>query len=381
MRNKLLPAIKSHHIRLFFRRLFNYTHLLTRPYYKAIFLIWVISLLNLYSVSGKRELTLHILTFIIGSIVAVLISNIDQDDIKQAVVPLYLFICLLVVSVSFIGHKINGARRWLKVGAITCQPTEFLKLALILIIALYLDARLKSQARKDKHYNLFDLLIPFALTIIPIVFVLKQPDLGTAVICLMITGGLLFFMGIEKRALVIIVGLLICGVGVGWKHLKPYQKDRVVNFLSPETDIQGKAWQAHQSLIAFSSGGLYGDGGEKGIETQLGYIPENDTDFALTSLGEERGFVGVGIVLVLVYIVVMSLISAAKESRDVFACVVIVGVALWIGLQAIVNAGMCAGLVPVIGIPFPVISYGSSSLLTLLLACGIIAGMDKRKKL
>lgn len=367
-------------IRQRFRKLDKLTEkLFSRSYFKAIFALNLIALLNFYSVAGKRAFFSQLLIFAVGTILAVVISNIKYEWVKGFAIPAYLSVCGLVFFVAALGIKVNGARRWLKLSSFTLQPTELLKLALILMIGFYLEARIKPNTRNGGQYNLLDLLIPLTFTLLPLILVLKQPDLGTAIICLIITGSILFFMGIEKKTLVVITLVLFAGGFAGWKHLKPYQRDRVVNFLNPDVDYRGKNWQSHQSLIAFGSGGLFGKGTKCGATTQLGFLPERETDFALASLAEEHGFITISFVLFLVNFIIMKLLFIARNARDRFSAVVAIGVAFWIGCQAIINAAMIMGLLPVVGVPFPIISYGGSSLLTILLAMGVIANIEQRR--
>jgi rod shape determining protein RodA len=369
-------------IRQRFRKFNKLTEkLFSRSYFKAIVILNFIALLNFYSVAGRRALISQSIIFLLGTAAAVVISNMKYEWIKRFAIPAYLSVCSLVFLVATIGTRVNGARRWLRIGVFTLQPTELLKLALILMIGFYLEARVKPNTRDGRPYNLLDLVIPLTLTALPLILVLKQPDLGTAIICLMITGSILFFMGIEKRTLVLITLVLFAGGFAGWKHLKPYQKDRVVHFLNPDMDYRGKNWQSHQSLIAFGSGGLLGKGTRRGPTTQLGYLPERETDFALASLAEEHGFITIGFVLLAINFIIMKILFIARNARDRFSAVVAIGVAFWIGCQAIINASMIMGLLPVVGVPFPIISYGGSSLLTILLAMGVMANIEQRRNI
>lgn len=354
-------------------------NLFSRPYFKAVVLLNIIALWNFYSVAGKHAFISQLFIFIFGTAAAVGISNVKYDWIKRFAIPAYISICGLIGLVATIGTRVNGARRWLRLDGFTLQPTELLKLALILMIGFYLDARTKPNSRNGRQYNLIDLIIPLTFTLLPLILVLKQPDLGTAIICLIITGAILFFMGIEKRTLVLITLVLFSGGFAGWKHLKPYQKDRVVNFLNPDVDYRGKNWQSHQSLIAFGSGGLFGKGTRRGQETQLGFLPERETDFALASLAEEHGFVAVSTVLLIINFIIMQLLFIARNARDRFSAVLAIGVAFWIGCQAVINAAMIMGLLPVVGVPFPIISYGGSSLITILIAVGVMANIENRR--
>lgn len=373
-------SIIKRRIRQNFHKLENFTsRLFSRSYFRAILILNLIALLNFYSVVGKRAFISQSIILFIGTFGAVALSNIKYEWIKRLAIPIYLSVCGLVVFVSIIGIRVNGAKRWLKFAGFTLQPTELLKLALILIIGFYLESRVKPNTRYGRQYNLFDLIAPLIFTLLPLILVLKQPDLGTAIICLMITGSILFFMGIEKKTFALII-IVLCSSGyVGWKHLKPYQKDRIVNFLNPDMDYRGKNWQSHQSLIAFGSGGLVGKGTCRGPETQLGFLPERETDFALASLAEEHGFLAVSLVLFLINFIIMKFLFIARNARDRFSAVFAIGVAFWMGCQASINAAMVMGLLPIVGVPFPFISYGGSSLLTLLLATGIIANIEHRR--
>lgn len=367
-------------IRQRFRKFNQLTQkLFSRPYFKAIFILNLIALLNFYSVAGKHAFYSQLFIFILGTAAAVFISNVKYDWIKRFAIPAYISVCGLVFLVAAIGSRVNGARRWLRLGSFTLQPTELLKLGLILMIGFYLEARVKPNTRTGRQYNLLDLVIPLTFTILPLILVLKQPDLGTAIICLIITGSILFFMGIEKRTLIVIMIVLFSGGFAGWKHLKPYQKDRIVNFLNPDMDYRGKNWQSHQSLIAFGSGGLFGRGMGKGPTAQLGYLPERETDFALASLAEEHGFIAIAVVLLTINFIIMKLLFIARNARDRFSAVFAIGTAFWLGCQAIINAAMITGMAPVVGIPFPIISYGGSSLLTMLLAMGVLANIEHRR--
>lgn len=367
-------------IRLKARKVLKLTKpLFSRSYFKAIILLNLIAIINFYSVAGKKALTSQIIILIFGTIAAVIISNINYEWLKRLAIPAYVFVCGLVFLVAVIGTRVNGARRWLHIGGFTLQPTELLKLALIIMIGFYLEARVKPNTRSGRPYNLLDLIIPLTLTFLPLILVLKQPDLGTAIICLIITGSILFFMGIEKRTLILIVLVLFSSGFVGWKHLKPYQKDRIINFLNPDVDERGKNWQSHQSLIAFGSGGLFGKGLGKGAEAQLGFLPERETDFALASLGEEHGFISIFVVLVLIGFIINKLLFIARNARDRFSASVVVGIAFWLSFQALINSAMVTGLLPIVGVPFPIISYGGSSLVVILVSMGVIANIERRK--
>ncbi len=352
--------------------------LFARSYYKAIFLLNLIALINLYSVAGTKALITQSIIFIVGSIVAVYIANMNYDLLKRIAIPFYITACSLVGLVSIIGININGAKRWLHFYSFTLQPTELLKLGLILAIGFYLQARVKPDTRDGRQYNLLDLIVPLTLMLIPLMLILRQPDLGTAIICMLITGSILFFIGIEKRTLMIIICSLFAVGFIGWKHLKPYQKSRIEHFLSPSIDYTDKNWQSHQSLIAVGSAGFFGSGVKNGPINQLGYLPEKNTDFALASFAEEHGFISIAFILFLMNYLIMKLFFVARKTRDRFSTVIVIGVGFWLCWQSLINTMMVFGLAPIVGIPFPIISYGGSSLLAVLIAIGIIANIENR---
>lgn len=374
-----LSAIRRrirNHIRVFNK----YTHpLFPRPYFQATCLLNLIALINFYSIATSHELISQILIFIVGVGLSLVIANTNYEIIKQLSIPIYLFVCGLLLLVPFIGIHLNGAQRWIRLFGLTIQPSELCKLSIILIIGYYLQYRLKPNTRKEKEYGLVDLLFPLILTLIPTILILKEPDLGTAIICLMIIGSILLFVGIKRFTLITII-MSLCVVGfISWKHLKSYQRDRVLSFIVSTDDYTGKTWQAHQSLIAFGSGGWFGKGIKSGPITQLGYLPERQSDFALASLGEEHGFVAIGLVLLLVGFISISLIDVARSVHNRFSTAVVIGIMFWISLQAIINICMIMNLLPVVGITFPFISHGGSSLLSLMIALGIVASIENNR--
>lgn len=368
-------------IRIKLRKIKKLTNVFfSKSYVRAFVILNLISLFNLHYVANTHIFISQFVILLLGLTIGVIISNVGVGFIKKYIATIYVGICSLVMLVSFIGIKVNGARRWLRLFGFTFQPTELLKLVLIITIACFLDYKIKPDTRKEHKYNLQDLIVPILLMLFPIIFVLKQPDLGTAIICALITISILLFVGIERKTLcVMLLAVLACSM-IGWKHLKPYQKDRIVGFVNMNTaDYHEKGWQAHQSLITFGSGGIVGRGGKKGLETQLGYLPEAETDFAFASLAEEHGFLFVVIVLGLICYIIMELLFIAGHMRDVFGLVVVMGIVFWLGHQAIINTMMVCGLAPIVGIQFPVISYGGSGLLSLTIAFGIIVSIENKR--
>jgi rod shape determining protein RodA len=370
---KTKARLKLGTIRAYVRPLFS------RPYFQAFFILNLIALINFYSIGGLKTLILQTSIFICGTIAAIFISNTDRSIFEQVSIPFYIFNFILLLFVSFVGIRINGARRWLGIGGFTIQPTEFIKLSIIFVIAFYFERRMKSSILTAK-YTFFDLLLPLTFAIFPTILICVQPDLGSAIMCLLIAGSILFFMGIERKTIIfIVIGLLISGF-IGWKHLRVYQKERVLAFINTNKDVVDNNWQKHQALVAFGSGGLFGKGIKKGTQAQLGYIPEARSDFAMAAFGEEHGFFGIGTVLFLMFFIILKLLQTAKRVRNKFSIVVVVGIAFWLFWQAVINMAMILNIIPVVGIAFPVISISGSSLLILLIGFGIVSSFDRRDR-
>jgi len=281
-----------------------------------------------------------------------------------------------LVAVRLIGSKVLGARRWIKVGSFHFQPSEWVKLVLIVAVARYFWGL----AGKDLTWK--DIGKVFALVCIPMALVLIQPDLGTSLtyvpilLCGLLLGGLRL-----KQAGIILLGFALLG-GIAWKsgkRLKPYQEARLTAFMNPDNDPKGSGYQIRQSLIAVGSGGIWGKGANKGTQTQGDFLPIPYTDFIFAAFSEEHGFVGAVGVLVLYFLILMRLIQNAQTASDLPGAFIIMGVVAVIVFQIAVNIGMVVGLMPVTGIPLPLMSYGGSSILFTFLALGIVMNIRMRR--
>jgi rod shape determining protein RodA len=265
------------------------------------------------------------------------------------------------------GQKVLGARRWIRVGSIHFQPSEWVKLILIIAVARYFT----SMAGREMDWK--DIGKGFLLVGIPMALVLKQPDLGTALTYTPILLVGLFLGGIGwKKALIIACAGLMLIVPVWRAGLKPYQKARLTSFISPEDDPRGSGYQIRQSLIAVGDGGVWGRGVAKGTQTQGDFLPIPYTDFIFAAWSEEHGFVGAVFVLLLYFFILMRLIQNAQTAADLSGTLLIMGVVAVLIFQIAVNVGMVVGLMPVTGIPLPLMSYGGSSVLFTFLALGIV---------
>lgn len=347
------------------------------PIFKYVFCLFIFSLINVYSIYGVKSAIYQVFIFGIGITFGTIVSNINIHNLKNASIPFYIITIILLLLTLLVGAKLNGARRWLHIAHFSLQPAELVKPALIMITALYLELRQKPLSKKE--FNLIDLFIPLILTLLPVALILKQPDLGTGIICFLIVASILLFMGIEKKTFIcIIIGAIIFS-WFGWHHLKNYQRERVLTFISDDIDYNGKGYQAHQAILAFGSGGLWGRGVGRGLETQNAYLPEASSDYALSAIGEEQGFVAIGAILLLTVGLIFSIMRAATLAHNTFAVVFGVGAAFWIGWQSILNTLVNLGAIPIVGVPMPIVSAGGTSLIILLTFLGVLTKIEKRR--
>ncbi len=313
----------------------------------------------------------------VGLVLMFLISLIDYHRLIDIVHWAYGISIVALLAVLAFGTKVLGGRRWIKFpGGIHFQPSEWVKLVLIVAIARYF------WGLAGKELSWTDIAKAFALVCIPMLMVLKQPDLGTSLTYLPILVCGLFLGGIRfKQAAIILLAITLLGVGA-WKsgkHLKPYQQARINAFLNPDTDPRGSGYQIRQSLIAVGSGGIWGKGANKGTQTQGDFLPIPYTDFIFAAFCEEHGFIGALGVLLLYFLILMRLIQNAQTASDLPGTFIIMGVVAVIIFQIAVNIGMVVGLMPVTGIPLPLMSYGGSSILFTFLALGIVMNIRMRR--
>ena len=315
--------------------------------------------------------------WICGGVVAMFFfSKIDYHKLIDFV-PWAYGVCLVaLLAVLVVGQKVLGARRWIRLGPMHFQPSEWVKLVLILAVARYF-ANLGGRSLTWK-----DIFKAFALVGIPLLLVLKQPDLGTALTYTPILVAGLFLGGINLRQALILLtcgAVLIGGVWSSGKLLKPYQKARLTSFINPDNDPKGTGYQLKQSLIAVGSGGIWGKGAAKGTQTQGDFLPIPHADFIFAALGEEHGFVGAFIVLLLYFFILMRLIQNAQTAADLSGSLIIMGTVAVLTFQIAVNVGMVIGFMPVTGIPLPLMSYGGSSVLFTFLALGAAMNVRMRR--
>src|SRR5579864_2296140 len=307
-----------------------------------------------------------------GLIGMFLISLLNYQALLDKVHWMYIVAVASLMSVMIFGQRYLGARRWIKMpGGQHFQPSEWVKLILILAIAKYFS----DMHHKDLSWS--DFVKAGAIVGVPMLMVLAQPDLGTALTYLPIAVMGLFLGGLRPKHAVTV--LLVAGLmmPLAWHKLKPYQKERLVSFMNPEADRQGSGYQVNQSLIAVGSGGIWGS--TEGSQTHLSFLPVPQTDFIFAAFAEEHGFVGALGVLLLYFIVLMRLTQNAQTAPDRAGTFVVMGVVAVLSFHILVNVGMVVGFMPVTGIPLPLMSYGGSSVLFMFLALGMVMNVRMRR--
>ena len=317
------------------------------------------------------------LYWILGGIVVMFVmAKIDYHRLLDIVWWGYGFCLVSLVAVKLFGSKVLGARRWIKLGPMHFQPSEWVKLVLIVMVAHYF-ANLGGRSLTWK-----DIFKAIGLVGLPMLLVLSQPDLGTALTYTPILLAGLFLGGIhwKQAAILGMVGVVaIVGVWSSGKILKPYQKARLTSFINPDNDPKGSGYQIRQSLIAVGSGGVWGKGAEQGSQTQGDFLPIPHADFIFAAFSEEHGFTGAFLVLLLYFVILMRLIQNAQTAADMPGTLLVMGVVAVLTFQIAVNVGMVIGFMPVTGIPLPLMSYGGSSVLFTFLALGVVMNVRMRR--
>jgi len=340
-----------------------------------------IGLLEIYSATHASPMAgLHwkqLMWIAVGLAGMFVISRFDYHTLMDQAPMLYLFGVACLVAVLIAGYSRLGAKRWIKLGDVmNLQVSELMKLIVVIVLARYL-----TEVRTNR-LNLRDWVKIGILTLIPVGLILKQPDLGTAMVLvpIAVVGALL--AGVEWRHLVAGVILVALLVPLGWnmrRHLKPYQQQRLQTFLHPEEDQRGAGYQILQSEIAVGSGGFWGKGFGKGSQNQLGFVPVRYSDFILAALAEEQGFIGVCLVLLLYLGLILRLVDNAQKAKDKAGMYIVMGVTTILGFHVLVNASMVIGYMPVTGIPLPLMSYGGSATAFVFLALGLVMSVRMRR--
>jgi rod shape determining protein RodA len=351
----------------------------------ALFLVTaglaVVGVVNLYSATSVVRASLsdlyvqQVYWLVAGGILAAIAAAIDYRYIERYGYAIYGFGVVLLLLVFVLGRDIRGSSRWIQIGSFSLQPSEFMKLFLIIALAKYLHNDPKSEGRK-----LSDLAIPAAFAALPVALVLRQPDLGTALILLLIFASIAAMMRIQWKS----VAALFVGVGgaiaLSWGYLlKPYQKQRISSFLSPEQNILGANWHAHHARVAIGSGRIVGEGFMRGTQNQFLFLPDQYTDFPFPVFAEDWGFLGSLVLVGLYAFLVLWSIRIAQSSRDRFGAVMSIGVGALLFWHVFFNLGMVTGILPVVGVTLPLFSYGGSSVMTVMIGLGLLMNVSVRR--
>jgi rod shape determining protein RodA len=361
----------------FDRRIFHY---FDWTLLAVVLCVCAMGILNIYSTGfsaaeGQIPFYLKQMQWIVlGLIFMTFIFFMDYRVIVQYAYIIYGIVIALLVLVFVVGSSSHGAQRWIGGGFFAVQPSELMKVVIIITLARYFDNH-----KSNEPYKLKELLTPLLIVIVPFVLILKQPDLGTALILIIVFVSIVFFMGVDRKSLifVLISGLIL--IPVGWLFLKDYQKERLITFLNPERDPLGSGYHIIQSMIAIGSGEIFGKGFLSGSQTQLKFLPEQQTDFVFSVFAEEWGFIG-GIVLIAMFVVIIFWgLKIALQARDLLGTIIAFGVTALISWEVFINIGMVLGILPVVGIPLPFFSYGGSAMLSLMGAIGLLINVSARR--
>ena len=333
----------------------------------------------LYSVAGghfEPWAKLQMLRFLAGFTVLIVVACIDIRVWMALAYPAYTVALVLLVIVEMVGHVGLGAQRWLDLGPLQLQPSELMKIAMVLALSRYLSMLGPNEVSRPLH-----LLVCLTMIALPVGLVLLEPNLGTAM--LLALGGfiLLFLAGLSWYWIVPAFAAVAAAVPMAWKFLlHDYQKQRVLTFLDPESDMQGAGWNITQAKIALGSGGISGKGFVQGSQSRLNFLPEKETDFIFTNVGEEFGFLGSIALLVLFGVVLAYGIKIAMSSRNQFGRLLAMGITANFFLYIMINGAMVMGLIPVVGIPMPLISYGGSAMMTVMFGFGLLMSVHVHRQ-
>jgi len=328
---------------------------------------------------GRHVLFMHqVYWLVLGLAAMVTMVIVDYKRLERWGYVLYGAAVIMLIAVLAVGRTGMGAQRWLPLGPLSFQPSEIAKLFMVIALAKFF-----SEDRITDGHMLRELIKPALMVIVPVALVVKQPDLGTALMFLFILCAMAAAAGIKIRSLIYLIGTFAVTTPLAaeflWGHLKDYQKKRLLVFLSPDIDPSGAGYHIIQSKIAVGSGSLLGKGFLNGTQSQLSFLPERHTDFIFSVISEEWGFVGSVFVLALYLFIILWGLDTAYKAKDRFGSMLAVGVVAMISFYVIINVGMTVGIMPVVGVPLPLISYGGTSAVTTLVAFGILFNVNRRR--
>ena len=355
--------------------IWQYIHI-DRFLFFFLLLISFVGLGILYSASNQNfgTFTQQVSRLCIAFLLMLIIAQIPPNTLRRWAPWIYGLSLGLLIVVLFIGHIGKGAQRWLTLGGLRLQPAELMKLAIPLILASYYQKILLPLKIRETF-------ISFFLIFIPVILTAKQPDLSTALLLLIIGASILFLAGISWRFLSILGGLFIISTPILWFFMRGYQRQRILTFFNPERDPLGAGYHIIQSKIALGSGGMFGKGWLNGTQSHLHFLPEHKTDFIFAVCGEEFGLIGCLLILTLYLLIVARGFYIALYAQDTFSRLLAGSLTLSFLISFCINISMVTGILPVAGVPLPFISYGGSSLMTLMMSFGMLMSIETHKKL
>lgn len=352
------------------------------PLFVTVVAIGVLGVVNLYSavsvagplLEGAYIQQIYWLT--LGAGASVLVATIDYRHFERHGWLAYGAGIVLLVLVFLLGREVRGSQRWIPIGSFSSlQPSELMKLCLIIALAKYLHDDPRTEGRTLK-----DLIIPGLILALPLVLILNQPDLGTALVMVFVFGSIMFLTHLKTRSFLTLTAAFVVSAPLTWEYLlKNYQRERLLAFVRPGEDLLDTGWHAHQAKVAIGSGGFWGKGYLQGTQNQFRFLPDPHTDFPFPVWAEEQGFVGAVLLIFLYLFLVLWGLHIASKAKDRFGAVVAVGVSSLIFTQVAFNLGMVCGLLPVVGITLPLFSYGGSSVLTILIGIGLLMNISIRR--
>lgn len=344
------------------------------PLFGLTLILALIGAIGIYSVSAGHGLfTNQLIRLVLGIAVCLVIIIPDYRVLSEYAFVFYVASVAVLIAVLLLGSEINGSRSWITIPGFSFQPSELVKIVLVLAAARYLSEI------DEPFLSTRNILFLGVLTLVPMGLVVLQGDLGTALVYGPIALGMMIVAGLRIKVLLCLLFALLLVAPIGWMVLKDYQRERLLVTVDPSRDPQGVGYQARQSQIAIGSGGLLGKGIGKGSQSQLGFVPESHTDFIFSVFAEETGLVGSGSVLILFFLLLARLVAIAESARDRLGILIISGVVSLLAAHLVINIGMTLGVLPAIGIPLPLLSYGGSFLLTTFLAIGLALNISFRR--
>lgn len=324
--------------------------------------------------ASPERMSAHLINLAAALVVMRVVAQVPPQRLMHVAVPIYVFGLLLLVAVALFGDISKGARRWLNLGFMRIQPSELMKIAMPLMLAWYFQKRESLLVWRDWLFATLLLLVPVAL-------IARQPDLGTAVLVFAAGFFVIFLAGLSWKVIFGLLGLAAAAAPFAWNLLHDYQRQRILTLLDPEKDPLGKGFHIIQSTIAIGSGGVLGKGWGQGTQAQLEFIPERHTDFIFAVWSEEFGLIGNAVLLILYLLLITRGLQIALQAPTLFARLLAGAVTLIFFTYAFVNMGMVSGILPVVGVPLPFVSYGGTAMVTLCLGVGILMSIHKNRML